>query len=58
MFTKLDAQGVLLEYDLPDLAGGALRTQMRRIKPEVPVGEITLRSSKESWTSARGADCS
>ena len=30
-------QGVLLEYDLPDAAGSAVRAAMKRIKPEVPV---------------------
>jgi DNA-binding response OmpR family regulator len=30
-------QGVLLEYDLPDTTGAAVRAEMKRIKPEVPV---------------------
>jgi DNA-binding NtrC family response regulator len=30
-------QGVLLEYDLPDATGTAVRAEMKRIKPEVPV---------------------
>jgi DNA-binding NtrC family response regulator len=30
-------QGVLLEYDLPDATGSAVRAEMKRIKPEVPV---------------------
>lgn len=30
-------QGVLLEYDLPDMPGGFVRDEMKRIKPEVPV---------------------
>ncbi len=30
-------QGVLLEYDLPDATGCAVRAEMKRIKPEVPV---------------------
>jgi DNA-binding response OmpR family regulator len=30
-------QGVLLEYDLPDETGSAVRDEMKRIKPEVPV---------------------
>jgi len=29
--------GVLLEYDLPDATGTAVRAEMKRIKPEVPV---------------------
>jgi DNA-binding response OmpR family regulator len=29
--------GVLLEYDLPDATGTAIRAEMKRIKPEVPV---------------------
>lgn len=29
--------GVLLEYDLPDATGTAVRVEMKRIKPEVPV---------------------
>jgi hypothetical protein len=28
---------VLLEYDLPDATGSAVRAEMKRIKPEVPV---------------------
>lgn len=37
MLTKRTVQGVLLEYDLPDLTGAAVRAEMKRIKPEVPV---------------------
>jgi DNA-binding response OmpR family regulator len=29
--------GVLLEYDLPDAAGTAVKAEMKRIKPKVPV---------------------
>jgi len=29
--------GVLLEYDLPDATGYAVRAEMKRIKPEIPV---------------------
>jgi DNA-binding NtrC family response regulator len=29
--------GVLLEYNLPDAAGAAVKAEMKRIKPEVPV---------------------
>ena len=35
LFTNLNVQGVLLKYDLPDLTGSALRSEMTRIKPEV-----------------------
>jgi hypothetical protein len=34
---KQPIHGVLLEYDLPDATGSAVRTEMKRIKPEVPV---------------------
>ena len=37
MFTTLDVDGVLLEYDLPDATGSAVRAEMKRIKPDVPV---------------------
>jgi two-component system alkaline phosphatase synthesis response regulator PhoP len=39
LLTTLDVEGVLLEYDLPDGTGSAfaLRAQMKRIKPDVPV---------------------
>jgi DNA-binding response OmpR family regulator len=37
MLMKHPIQGVLLEYDLPDATGGAIRAEMKRIKPEVPV---------------------
>jgi CheY-like chemotaxis protein len=30
-------QGVLLEYDLPDATGTAVRAEMKRIKPDVPI---------------------
>ncbi|MGO9088697.1 MAG: response regulator [Candidatus Sulfotelmatobacter sp.] len=36
-FTKQDVNGVLLEYDLPDVTGTALRAEMKRLKPEIPV---------------------
>jgi len=35
--TKNSIQGVLLEYDLPDSTGTAVRAEMKRIKPDVPV---------------------
>jgi CheY-like chemotaxis protein len=34
---KQPIHGVLLEYDLPDATGSAVRAEMKRIKPEVPV---------------------
>jgi len=37
MLGKQPIHGVLLEYDLPDAAGGTVRAEMKRIKPEVPV---------------------
>lgn len=37
LFVKHTPQGVLLEYDLPDRTGSAVRAEMKRIKPEVPV---------------------
>ncbi len=37
MLTKQQIQGVLLEYDLPDATGSAVRAEMKRLKPEVPV---------------------
>jgi two-component system KDP operon response regulator KdpE len=37
VLTDEPVNGVLLEYDLPDATGTAVRAEMRRIKPEVPV---------------------
>src|ERR1700686_2518478 len=37
LLTTLHVDGVLLEYDLPDVTGSALRAEMKRIKPDVPV---------------------
>jgi DNA-binding response OmpR family regulator len=37
MLTSQSIQGVLLEYDLPDATGSSVRTEMKRIKPDVPV---------------------
>jgi DNA-binding response OmpR family regulator len=37
LLTTLDVDGVLLEYDLPDASGSAVRAKMKRIKPDVPV---------------------
>jgi DNA-binding response OmpR family regulator len=36
-FATQPVQGVLLEYDLPDATGSAVRAEMKRIKPEIPV---------------------
>jgi CheY-like chemotaxis protein len=37
LLTTLPVEGVLLEYDLPDATGVAIREEMKRIKPDVPV---------------------
>jgi DNA-binding response OmpR family regulator len=37
LLTTLPVDGVLLEYDLPDATGFAVRAEMKRIKPDVPV---------------------
>jgi two-component system, NtrC family, response regulator GlrR len=37
LFTTRRVDGVLLEYDLPDATGSAVRAEMNRVKPEVPV---------------------
>jgi DNA-binding response OmpR family regulator len=37
LLTTLPVDGVLLEYDLPDATGSAVRAEMKRIKPDVPV---------------------
>ncbi|HLW88733.1 MAG TPA: response regulator [Terriglobales bacterium] len=37
MLIKQSIQGVLLEYDLPDTTGAAVRAEMKRLKPDVPV---------------------
>ena len=37
LLTTLPVDGVLLEYDLPDATGIAVRAEMKRIKPDVPV---------------------
>ena len=37
LLTNRKVDGVLLEYDLPDATGAAVRAEMKRIKPEVPV---------------------
>jgi hypothetical protein len=37
MLTTRPIQGVLLEYDLPDATGIAVRAEVSSLKPEVPV---------------------
>ncbi|MFZ0798766.1 MAG: response regulator [Terriglobales bacterium] len=37
LLTTLAVDGVLLEYDLPDATSIAVRAEMKRIKPDVPV---------------------
>ena len=37
LLTTLPVDGVLLEYDLPDATGTAVRAEMNRIRPDVPV---------------------
>jgi DNA-binding response OmpR family regulator len=37
MLMEYPIEGVLLEYDLPDATGTAVRAEMKRIKPDVPV---------------------
>ena len=37
LLTTLHVDGVLMEYDLPDATGSAVREEMKRIKPDVPV---------------------
>jgi DNA-binding NtrC family response regulator len=37
VLSKQPINGVLLEYDLPDATGAAVRAEMKRIKPDVPV---------------------
>ncbi len=37
LLTTREIDGVLLEYDLPDATGTAVRAEMKRIKPDVPV---------------------
>jgi CheY-like chemotaxis protein len=37
LLTTWDVDGVLLEYDLPDATGVAVREKIKRINPDVPV---------------------
>lgn len=37
LLTTLHVDGVLLEYDLPDATGSAVRAEMKRIRPDVPI---------------------
>jgi DNA-binding response OmpR family regulator len=36
-FARHPVQGVLLEYDLPDVTGSAVRAEMKLLKPDIPV---------------------
>lgn len=37
LFIKQNVQGVLMEYDLPDVTGSAVRAEMKRLRPEISV---------------------
>jgi len=37
LFVEHPVDGVLLEYDLPNKNGRAVRGEMKRIKPDVPI---------------------
>lgn len=37
LLKKHAVEGVLLEYDLPDATGAAVRAEMKQLKPEIPV---------------------
>lgn len=37
LLTDLHVDGVLLEYNLPDATSSAVRAEMKRIKPDIPV---------------------
>jgi CheY-like chemotaxis protein len=37
MLTKQAVDGVLLEYNLPDVAGTTVRAQIKAVKPDMPV---------------------
>jgi len=37
LFAQEGVHGVLLEYDLPDVVGSVVRSEMKRIRPDVPV---------------------
>jgi DNA-binding response OmpR family regulator len=37
LLKELPIDGVLLEYDLPDATGSAIRAEMKSIKPDTPV---------------------
>jgi DNA-binding response OmpR family regulator len=37
LVTTRQVDGVLLEYDLPGAKGSAVRAEMKRIKPDIPV---------------------
>jgi CheY-like chemotaxis protein len=37
LFSKQSIDGVLLEYNLPDATGAAIREQLKAMRPDVPV---------------------
>lgn len=37
LLAQSSIQGVFLEYDLPDFSGTTVRTEMKKIKPDIPV---------------------
>ncbi len=37
LFTRQPIDGVLLESDLPEATGGALRTKLKAIHPDIPI---------------------
>ena len=37
LFSKQAIDGVLLEYNLPDATGAAIREQLKAIRPDIPV---------------------
>ena len=37
LFNRKPIDGVLLEYDLPDVTGTTVRTELKRIRPDIPV---------------------
>jgi hypothetical protein len=43
LLTTLNVDGVLLGYDLPDVTASAIRAEMKRIKPDIPVRPTVCR---------------
>jgi DNA-binding response OmpR family regulator len=46
LLTTLNVDGVLLGYDLPDVTASAVRAEMKRIKPDIPVLPFAGRAVK------------